>query len=153
MLAHAEEMFVVLSDPAIYQYENAPPESFEWLRTRLAKLESRQSAGGQEKWLNWVVRLPTSELIGYVQATVCVNDAQIDYVFSSAYWGCSLACVSTSHDCELVDYYEVRSLSAVLKRSNLRSKQQLERLGLTLAQADAFKQLEPGEIFMRRKIA
>ena len=27
--AHAEEMFVVLSDPAIYEYENQPPPSLE----------------------------------------------------------------------------------------------------------------------------
>jgi [ribosomal protein S5]-alanine N-acetyltransferase len=27
VVAHAEEMFVVLSDPAIYQFENAPPDS------------------------------------------------------------------------------------------------------------------------------
>jgi len=72
--AHAEEMFAVLSDPAIYEYENQPPPSLEWLRTRFTKLESRLSANGREQWLNWVVRLPTSELIGYVQATVLPND-------------------------------------------------------------------------------
>ena len=41
---HAEEMFVVLSDPAIYEYENEPPRSLAWLRERFAKLESRRSA-------------------------------------------------------------------------------------------------------------
>ena len=35
--AHAEAMFVVLSDPAIYAYENAPPESLEWLRKRFER--------------------------------------------------------------------------------------------------------------------
>ena len=79
--AHAEEMFVVLSDPAIYQYENRPPPSLEWLRARFARLESRQSPDGQEQWLNWVVRLSTSELIGYVQATVSPSGgAAIAYV-------------------------------------------------------------------------
>jgi len=69
-VAHAEEMFAVLSDPAIYEYENEAPPSLEWLRTRFVKLESRRSADGQQQWLNWVIRLPTSELIGFVQATV-----------------------------------------------------------------------------------
>src|SRR5438046_61536 len=68
--AHAEEMFAVLSDPAIYEYENEPPPSLEWLRARFTKLESRRSPNGREQWLNWVIRLPTSELIGYVQATL-----------------------------------------------------------------------------------
>jgi hypothetical protein len=38
---HAAEMFVVLSDPAIYEFENEPPASLEWLRARFTKLESR----------------------------------------------------------------------------------------------------------------
>src|SRR3989442_10656364 len=90
--AHAEEMFAVLSDPAIYEHENEPPPSLEWLRTRFAQLESRRSANGQEQWLNWVIRLPSSELIGYVQATVDRNGrAAIAYELSSPYWGRGLA--------------------------------------------------------------
>lgn len=90
--AHAEEMFAVLSDPAIYEYENRPPPSLEWLRERFARLESRSSGDGSEQWLNWVIRLPTSELVGYVQATVKANgQAAIAYELSSAYWGRGLA--------------------------------------------------------------
>src|SRR2546427_1046077 len=96
---HAEEMFAVLSDPAIYEYENQPPPSLEWLRTRFTKLESRLSANGREQWLNWVIRLPTSELIGYVQATVHPNHrAAIAYDLSSAYWGRGLAPSRSSDD-------------------------------------------------------
>ena len=29
--AHAEEMFAVLSGPAIYEYENQPPPALEWI--------------------------------------------------------------------------------------------------------------------------
>src|SRR5919109_5115976 len=68
--SHAVEMFDVLSDPAIYAYENSPPRSLEWLRTRFEKLESRRSPDGMQRWLNWVVRLKTGALVGYVQATV-----------------------------------------------------------------------------------
>src|SRR4030081_2543719 len=57
--AHAQEMFAVLSDPAIYEYENEPAPSLEWLRARFTELESRLSPNGQEQWLNWVIRLPT----------------------------------------------------------------------------------------------
>src|SRR5258708_24172487 len=68
--AHAEEMFAVLSDPAIYEHENEPPLSLEWLRARFAKLESRRPADGQQQSLHWGIRLPSSEPIGYVQATI-----------------------------------------------------------------------------------
>ena len=57
VLDHALEMFVVLSDPAIYEFENDPPRSLEWLRYRYSLLEKRTSPDGREKWLNWAVRL------------------------------------------------------------------------------------------------
>jgi len=89
---HAEAMFAVLSDPKIYEYENEPPPSLEWLRKRYARLETRQSADGAQRWLNWVLRIRTSELIGYVQATLHPdNRAAIAYELSSAYWGRGLA--------------------------------------------------------------
>lgn len=132
---HAEEIFVVLSDPAIYEYENEPPASVEWLRARFARLESRRSPDGLEQWLNWVIRLPTSELIGYVQATVGSNRrAAIAYELASAYWGRGLASQAVQAMIgELAESYEVRELAAVFKCENHRSQRLLERLGFKLA--------------------
>jgi [ribosomal protein S5]-alanine N-acetyltransferase len=156
LAAHAEEMFAVLSDPAIYEYENEPPPSVEWLRARFARLESRQSADGREQWLNWVIRLPTSELIGYVQATVHANGrAAIAYELSSAWWGRGLASAAVrAVIAELVQRHRVRSLGAVLKRDNQRSLRLLQRLGFSLASPDNHAQLgvEPGELLMQRGI-
>ena len=39
--AHAHEMFSVLSDPAIYGFENEAPTSEEWLARRYEQLEQR----------------------------------------------------------------------------------------------------------------
>ncbi len=129
--AHAEAMFAVLSDPEIYTYENEPPSSLEWLQTRFTKLETRRSADGTEHWLNWVIRLPNSELAGYVQATVGQDGgAGIAYVLSSTYWGHGLARRAVEAMMrELVEHHRVHSFSAVLKRANLRSMRLLERLG------------------------
>ncbi len=154
--AHAEEMFAVLSDPAIYEYENGPPPSLEWLRARFTKLESGLSANGQEQWLNWVIRLPTSEFIGYVQATLYPDGrAAIAYELSSAYWGRGLAreAVQTMIS-ELVGRYRVRGLSSVLKRENLRSMRLLERLGFSPASPEQQMKhrVEPGELLMLREI-
>lgn len=153
--AHAAEMFVVLSDPAIYQYENKPPPSLEWLRTRFARLETRRSADGHEQWLNWVIRLPNSGLIGYVQATVhSEGRAGIAYELSSAYWGRGLAREAVQGMMsELVEHYEVRSFFAVLKGENVRSRHLLERLGFSLASAEQHvkHRAEPGEILMYRE--
>ncbi|MGZ5239074.1 MAG: GNAT family N-acetyltransferase [Caldimonas sp.] len=153
-VAHADEMFAVLSDPAIYEYENEPPPSLEWLRARFARLESRRSADGQEQWLNWVIRLASSELIGYVQATLRTNGrAAIAYEISSRHWGRGLAGEAVqAMIAELVARYRVRELSAVLKRENLRSLRLLQRQGFSLASAEehAARRVEPGELLMRR---
>lgn len=154
--AHAEEMFVVLSDRAIYEYENAPPPSLEWLRARFAKLESRRSSDGQDQWLNWVIRLPTAELVGYVQATVRPNGAAaIAYELSSVHWGRGLARRAVqAMISELVEHYQVRSLCAILKRENLRSLRLLERLAFSLASPGQHveQRVAPGELLMHREI-
>ena len=152
--AHANEMFVVLSDPAIYEFENEPPPSAEWLCARFTKLETRRSADGNEQWLNWVIRLRTLELVGYVQATIRREGrAVIAYELSGAFWGRGLAHEAVdAMITELFDHYGVRNFAAVLKRGNLRSIRLLERLGFILASPDeqTTYQVEPGEILMCR---
>jgi RimJ/RimL family protein N-acetyltransferase len=128
--AHAVEMFAVLSDPAIYEFENAPPASVEWLRQRFSRLETRRSPDGSEHWLNWVVRLPSSGLVGYVQATVSAGaNAAIAYELSSRYWGMGLGREAVGGMIgALVTDHDVETLSAVLKRANHRSRHLLDRL-------------------------
>lgn len=154
--AHAEEMFAVLRDPAIYEHENAPPPSVGWLRERLRRLESRTSPDGTERWLNWVIRVPGAGLVGYVQATVRADgDAAIAYVLSSAHWGRGVARRAVeAMIAELAARHGVRSLSAVLKRENLRSLRLLERLGFSPASPEerAARRVEPDELLMVRGI-
>lgn len=155
-VAHAEEMFRVLADPAIYQHEGEPPASRAALCERFARLESRRSPDGREQWLNWVIRLPTSELIGYVQATVRPDgDAAIAYQLASAYWGRGLArAAALAMIAELAERYGVRRLSAVFKRENLRSQRLLERLGFSPASPETGDRpgVEADELLMRREI-
>ena len=133
--SHAAGMFEVLSDPAIYAHENEPPESAQWLRERFTRLETRKSSDGTQHWLNWVVFLPPSAPIGYVQATVYPSRrATIAYVLNSRYWGRGLATAAVDlMIAELQARYGVRSLSAVLKRTNERSRRLLERMGFVPA--------------------
>ncbi len=129
-VAHAEEMFAILSDPAIYEFENEPPSSIDWLHGRFARLETRQSPDGKEQWLNWVIRHPASGLIGFVQATIHQNGcADIAYVLSSTYWGHGHAAEAVQAMIEeLVARYQVRTFFAVFKRRNVRSLRLLRRL-------------------------
>ena len=154
---HAAEMFEVLSDLAIYTYENAPPASLDWLRTRFEKLETRRSGDGREQWLNWVIRLPSSVLIGYVQATVRGDgSAGIAYELASPHWGKGLGRRAVSAMMgELAAHYHVALFTAVAKRDNFRSTRLLERLGFTPG-ADELRarlQVEADEVLMCRSAA
>jgi len=147
--AHAEEMFALLSDAKIYRYENQPPPSLDWLRERFARLESRRSPDGREKWLNWVIRLESGEAAGYVQATVHEDGrATIAYVLGSRYWdrGIGRAAVSSLIGI-LVQEYKVKRLTAVLKRANQRSRLLLERLGFS----EGTFSVEADELAMERR--
>jgi len=129
--AHAHEMFRVLSDPAIYEFENEPPRSEEWLTERYAFLEARKSPDGTKQWLNWVVRLASGELAGYVQATVLPSStAYVAYELNSRFWrrGIGTSAVAAMLD-ELCSAYRVRRFIAVLKSTNHRSIAFLRSLG------------------------
>ena len=142
---HADEMFRVLSDPAIYEFENAPPASIEALRERYRTLESRRSPDGRQLWLNWVVRLRDAGLaIGYVQATVLAEGrALIAYEFGSAWWGQGYAHEATVAAIrELHEACGATTLGAVFKQTNHRSRTLLERLGLRPTGPGEF----PGEL-------
>jgi [ribosomal protein S5]-alanine N-acetyltransferase len=154
--AHADEMFEVLADPAIYEYENEPPTSAEWLRARFARLESRRSPDDLEQWLNWVIRLPDSRLAGYVQATVHSDGrAAIAYVLASRHWGRGLAIRAVEAMIEeLGGHHGVAELSAVLKRANARSLRLLERLDFSHAGESecALLGVEEDELLMMRPL-
>ena len=152
--AHASEMFRVLSDPALHESGIEPPRSLAGLRSRFLRLEARRSPGGSEQWLNWVIRLGPSELIGSVQATVFgTSSAAIAYELASAHWGRGLASEAVRAMIgELVSRYHVGEFAAVVKLGNTRSLRLLERLGFGPADAGQTAQarIEPGACLMLR---
>ena len=152
--AHAAEMFSVLSDPAIYEFENEPPQSQQYLASRYERLESRESADGSEKWLNWVIRLPSGILAGYVQATVLQSGvAFVAYELNSQHWhqGIGRSAVRAMVE-QLRSEYEVHAFVAVLKATNYRSMALLRSLGFTPGCAEQQTQYrdEPDELVMFR---
>jgi ribosomal-protein-alanine N-acetyltransferase len=149
--SHAPALFEVLSDPAIYEFENEPPASVAALRTRLRRLESRVSPDGSQQWLNWVVRLHSGDVAGYVQATVHADRrAALAYMLGSRWWGKSIASRSVRAMIgELRARHGVRDCFAVLKGANTRSLRLLQRLGLKpVAAHELGIELEPGELAM-----
>lgn len=139
LASHAPAMFALLSDPALYLHEDAPPESLAALARRYERLASRRSADGREHWLNWVLRQHSdAALVGYVQATVLADGrAWVAYVLGSGHWGRGLATEAVRAMLgELHERWAATQALAVFKRSNLRSQALLHRLGFTEAAAD-----------------
>lgn len=132
---HAGEMFQVLSDPAIYEFENQAPTSEQALRDRFRRLERRGSDDGKQVWLNWVLRLPTGELAGYVQATVLrTGHCHVAYELHSKFWRQGIG--SSAVDAmlgELAREYAATHAIAVLKAQNFRSEGLLLKLGFQRA--------------------
>ena len=133
--SHAREMFSVLSDLAIYEFENEPPVDLTWLTKRFKRLESRASPDGSEQWLNWVISLKSGGLAGYVQATVNPDrTAYVAYELNSQYWRQGIggnAVLSMMED--LRHDYGVTTIFAVLKARNYRSLALLQKLGFVPA--------------------
>jgi [ribosomal protein S5]-alanine N-acetyltransferase len=156
LAAHAQEMFAVLSDSAIYEFENQPPQSLAWLQARFAKLESRRSPDGSQRWLNWVIRLPDARLAGYVQATVHADaSAFIAYELASAYWRRGLGSAAVrAMIAELQSEYGVHELRAVLKAANYRSLALLRGLGFERAtpRQRLASSIEADELLMLRDL-
>ena len=129
--AHAEAMFAVLSDLAIYRFGNAPPDSLAGLRQRFERLADGRSPDGREHWLNWVIRLPDDALAGYAQATIDADGlATIGYELASAWWGRGLGTRAVARMIEeLQASYRIQGLRASLQPANQRSMRLLLRLG------------------------
>lgn len=133
---HAEEMFPVLSDPAIYEWlDYGAPASVEALRTLYVRLEVGQSPDGSEVWLNWLVRLDGGRAIGYVQATVYPgHKTYVGYVLASDYWGNGYATEAmTALLTHLAQEHPAPVTMAVIEVENVRSAALLRRLNFGVA--------------------
>ncbi|MFI6153872.1 GNAT family N-acetyltransferase [Kitasatospora sp. NPDC051170] len=88
---HAEEMAAALDDPALYAFTGGAPATADELRVRYARLAAG-SPDPAEAWGNWALRLRGSgELVGYVQATVRPDAAELAWVVGTAWQGRGLA--------------------------------------------------------------
>jgi RimJ/RimL family protein N-acetyltransferase len=135
---HAEEMFPVLSDPAIYQWlDYGAPSSVEYLQALYARLEAGRSPDGSEVWVNFLVRLNGGGAIGYVQATVYPGQkTYVGYVLASTYWGKGYAAEEmTALLTHLAREQPTPVTMAVIEVENIRSAALLRRRDFAAAPA------------------
>lgn len=153
--AHAEALFAVLAEPALYEFiEEEPPASIEVLRQKFARSESRRSPDATEHWLNWVVRDAALNVAGLVQATVAADlQTHIAYLLGSAFWGRGIASTAVAQMLDIVAAeFGVKTFLAVAERRNGRSVRLAHRLGFAEVSAEfaARKRTAPHDVLMRK---
>ena len=122
-MAHAQGMFPVLADPALYAFlDSPPPESLAALVARYARLEGGVSPDGTQRWLNWIVVLPGEGPIGFVQATVAGQVAWVAYLLGQRHWSRGYATEATrAMLADLVSSHGTTSFNATVELANERS--------------------------------
>ncbi|MFD0256773.1 GNAT family N-acetyltransferase [Kitasatospora indigofera] len=89
--ADAEEMALVLADPALHTFTGGEPDTLDALRARYRRLSAGSPDPGVT-WCNWVLRLRADgRATGYVQATVTADTAEIAWVVGVPWQGRGLA--------------------------------------------------------------
>ncbi|WP_133977553.1 GNAT family N-acetyltransferase [Kribbella voronezhensis] len=84
---YAEEMAGVLAASELYTFTGGGPPTAEELAARYERQVAGPGRPG-EYWLNWVASsLEDDALVGYVQATVTGDEAEIAWVIGTAWQG------------------------------------------------------------------
>jgi uncharacterized protein (DUF1684 family)/RimJ/RimL family protein N-acetyltransferase len=126
---HAPAMVAVLADPSIYEFTGGTPPTLEELTARYARQAAGHSPDGSERWLNWVVLLD-SDPVGYVQATVSGDSAEIAWVVSPAAQGRGVATAAARAMVDELTASGIRRLVAHVHPDHAASARVAERLGL-----------------------
>ena len=126
---HAPAMVTVLSDPSLYLFTGGTPPTLEELTARYARQAVGHSPDGTEQWLNWVVLLDSTP-VGYVQATVVGDSAEIAWVITPTVQGQGLATEAARAMDGLLTAAGVRRLVAHVHPDHAASARVAERLGL-----------------------
>lgn len=131
-VAHAAEMFLLLSDLRIYEHlDRQPPASPQELEERYRRYETTFSPDGTERWLNWIIFAHESgACAGFMQASVNADGTgDFGYILGPAYWGRGLAFDAASAVIRVLHAdFALTALYATADRRNERSIRLLNRL-------------------------
>ena len=132
---HAAEMVQVLKDPSLNEHIGGQPPSVDYLTTRYDTLSSRRSPGGNELWLNWIIRLNAEgPAVGYVQATVREGSAALAWVVGVPWQRAGIATEAASTMIGILRHeLALTTFSASISPSNQASQRVAAKLGMSRA--------------------
>ncbi len=150
-VSHADAMFEVLRDPALYRHlDSKPHATVAYTREVYARLATRTSPDGTERWLNWIVVPHGAGPVGFVQATIRVaGTAWIAYLLAPHAQRRGYASEAVmAMKADLTDHHGIDRFLATVEPDNEASVALLERCGLRIARATeaAGHRLDPRDI-------
>lgn len=127
---HADEMWSVLTDQALYHYTGGEPPSRHALVARYV-LQVGGSGRPEERWHNWIVRRTDSdEAIGFVQATVVGGVADIAWLVGVPHQGQGFAVQAVRAMVDELESLGVTGVTAHVHRDHERSQGVASAVGL-----------------------
>ncbi len=133
--AHAEAMWPVLREPALYQWiARAPPAALSDVEARLQRTSVRIAEGRADQWLNWTVWLrEQDEAIGIVESTVPPSRVvEIAYMFAPRHWGRGYANEAVRAAMEALATGGAAAFEATIDTRNAASRALAAKLGFRL---------------------
>ena len=129
-LSDAREMQAVLASPELYRFTGGSPPSFEQLTERYR----HQIVGPDDpdvSWHNWIVRSRTTgSAVGYVQATVTGDTADIAWLVGVPWQRQGIGVEAASAMCAWLATRGVHRLTAHIHPDHVGSAKVAARLGL-----------------------
>lgn len=127
----ADEMAVVLAADELYTFTGGTPPTVDELRERYRRQVVGHNADGTEQWFNWIVRRTSDgHSVGYVQATVTGDTAEIAWVIGTQHQGYGYATTAAEQMAGQLGARGVARIVAHIHPDHLASNAVARRLGM-----------------------
>ena len=130
-VADAPAMADILGDRDLYRYTGGEPPTIEQLENRYrAQIAGSPRSG--EVWHNWIVRIAGSRVaVGFVQATITGDDADVAWVIGVAWQGRGIASEAAAAMCQWLRDGGVGRITAHIHPDHVASAAVAEACGLS----------------------
>lgn len=130
----ASEMVEVLASEELYTFTGGEPPTHEELEARYESQVSGPVAGNEE-WLNWIVRQePSQQALGFVQATIVADTADVAWVIAVAHQGRGIATEAATSMGDWLMNQGVRTITAHIHPEHVASQRVAASLGLAASE-------------------
>ncbi|HYN31904.1 MAG TPA: GNAT family N-acetyltransferase [Ilumatobacteraceae bacterium] len=132
--SHAAEMVTVLAASELYRYTGGTPPTLDDLERRYAAQTAGSPTPG-ETWHNWIIRVPTEVAVGFLQATVNAQHAEIAWVIATHAQGVGYAREAATAVVTWLTSVGINQIDAHIHPDHVRSRNVAAAIGLALTDA------------------